>query len=176
MHTRPALPCPGAACSAGRGAGDRGCIHVPAAPSGSARRPPPPTHAWRPWGSPAAGCIRLCSARPQPRLSSGTCCRLCRRLAPGSGLGSRSPSPPQRSSPGPTPPDAPIRPGTALTPPPRPARGPAPGVWVRLSSSLSSCARPPIRRSFCPPDFREPRRSPESSLKLGEGDSPPPPP
>ena len=33
-------------------------------------------------------------------------------------------------------------PAPPLTSPPRPARGPAPGVWVRLSSSLSSCARP----------------------------------
>lgn len=41
-------------------------------------------------------------------------------------------------------------PAPPLTSPPRPARGPAPRVWVRLSSSLSSCARPRsagVRRS-----------------------------
>lgn len=112
----------------GAGAGDRGCIHVPAAPSGSARRPPPLSlHAWRPlWGSPAAGWLRLCSARPQPRLSSGTCCRLCRRLAPGSGPGSRLRRRRSGALLAPPPPDAPIRPGTAphVAAPP----GPRPGA------------------------------------------------
>ena len=73
----------------GAGTGDRGCIHIRAAPRGSARRPPPLSfHEWRPLGgSPAAsaaGWLRLGSARPQPRLSAGTC-RLGRCLAPGSG-------------------------------------------------------------------------------------------
>ncbi|XP_077885254.1 uncharacterized protein LOC144369367 [Ictidomys tridecemlineatus] len=76
----------------GAGAGDLGLIHVPAAPRGSARRPPPLTlHARRP-GRAARRSLR----REQFRLASSTCCLRSRYAslkapAPGAAADSRRP-------------------------------------------------------------------------------------
>ena len=137
MHTRPALPCPGAA-PAQRGGGGRSRLHP--RPGRSARLSPATAAALAPCVAPAmggrvvsaAGRLRLGLA--PARLSSGTCCRRgrCASLptsapAPGaavaaSGLPGPVPVPP--------PPHGPIRPGTAphvTAPPGPPPRAPSLG-------------------------------------------------
>lgn len=145
MHNSPGPTLSGSS-PARRGGGGRSRLHP--RPGRSERLSPATTaalaHAWRPlWGSPAAGWLRS-PARlgPQPRLSSALVAASAAvwlpapAPAPGSVAAAAElsgPTPTRRTN------QARHRP---LTSPPRPARGLAPGVWVRLSSSLSSCARP----------------------------------
>lgn len=162
VHTRPALPCPGAA-PAQRGGGGRSRPHP--RPGRSARLSPATAVAHAPCVAPATGGPAVSAAgMARARLVSGTCCRhgCCASLpapAPSAAAAASGPPPP---------PDAPIRPGAAPHVTAQPCPPPGAPSWAT--------AQPP---PVCPGSSSSwllgalgvPRPTPgKQRVKMGEGD------